>query len=57
MHGGDDYMESNEKEFSKMKKACEPAVEYLRKEADPHAILIVTADGIKLLRTEMSQPF
>ncbi len=49
-------LQSNGNDFEKMKKACEPAVEYLRNEADPHAIIIVTADGIKLLRTEMSQP-
>ena len=43
-------------EFEKIKEACEPVIEYLRKNTDPHAVLIVTADNIKLLRTEISQP-
>lgn len=44
------------KKFEELSKACEPLIEYLRNNYDPHTCVVVSSDSIKVLRVELGVP-
>lgn len=42
--------------FEEVSKACEPLIEYLRDNYDPHTHVVVSSDSVKVLRDELGIP-
>ena len=43
-------------EMEKLKELCNPVVEYLKNNWDPHCTVVITDSQIKLVRDEISIP-
>ena len=46
-----------DKEFEDLKRICEPVVQYLRENYDPHTQIVVTYDSVKVMQEEIGVPF
>lgn len=42
--------------FEELSKVCEPLIEYLRNNCDPHTCVVVSTDSLKILRVELGVP-
>lgn len=43
-------------EIEKLRRVCEPVIEYLNNNHDPHTCVVVSQESIKVIRTEVATP-
>ena len=43
-------------EMKKLEKVCEPVIEYLNQNHDPHTYVVISQDSIKLQKEQISIP-
>lgn len=46
----------NENKSNELLEKCEPLFDYINENYDPHTTVIVTCDGVKLVRDELYFP-
>lgn len=42
--------------IEELKEKCEPLIEYLKEHCDPHQMIIISDEGVRLVSTELWVP-